>query len=60
MEESFIILSNWISLSIRRLKIFTAPLIWIIPIMNRDEIVHESQFNMLYYVPIQIKAFLIS
>ena len=35
----------------------TTPLIRIVPIMNEDEIVHESQLIMLYYVPIQIKAF---
>ena len=49
MEESFIILFIWISLSIRRLEI--------LPVMNQDEIVHESQFDTLYYVPIQLKAF---
>ena len=35
----------------------TEPLIRIIPVMNQDEIVHESQFDTLYYVPIRIKAF---
>ena len=35
----------------------TTPLIRIVPIMNQDEIVRESQFDTLYYVPIQIKAF---
>ena len=35
----------------------TTPLIRIVPIMNQDEIVHESHFDMLFYVRIQIKAF---
>ena len=33
----------------------TAPLIRIVPVMNQDEIVHESQFDTLHYVPIQAK-----
>ena len=30
----------------------TAPLIRIVPVINQDEIVHESQFDTLYYVAI--------
>ena len=35
----------------------TAPLLRIVPVMNQDEIVHEIQFDTLYYFPVQTKAF---
>ena len=35
----------------------TVPLLRIVPVMNQDEIVHEIQFDTLYYFPVQTKAF---
>lgn len=35
----------------------TSPLLRIVPVMNQDEIVHEIQFDRLYYFPVQTKAF---